>query len=293
MSRRPGRSALVGRRRLGAPAATRTARAAPAAAPRGSRTPRRSGGPAAAGSPSGSARRRTSGRLMSRRARGAQRARQVRPQHRAQPEPAAQHEPVAVAQPDVGHHRMPHVQPVVADEAADDGPDPRVVERVGREPQRGRRAEGDPRVDDAGADVLDGMVDRSPVRLRAHRRRLLDAVGAVRRGVPDPVAQRIARMPVEPPVDHLRRDARHRRAHGDVRHAVGQGAPAGLDGDGLAGRAAGPGRTAAARAPGPSARARSRRARPGRRRRSAARGTRRASSRHGRPIHAWKRPSGS
>ncbi len=52
----------------------------------------------------------------------------------------------------------------------------------------------------------------------------------MRRRVPDAVAQRLARVPVEPPVHHLAADGRHRRAHGDVADAVGQRAPAGLDG---------------------------------------------------------------
>ncbi len=61
----------------------------------------------------------------------------------------------------------------------------------------------------------------------------LERVGEVRARVPDAVADRLARVPVEPPVDHLAADARHRHRDGDVAGAVLVQAPAGLAGHGI------------------------------------------------------------
>ncbi len=85
----------------------------------------------------------------------------------------------------------------------------------------------------------------------------LQRVVAVGRRVPDAVAQRLARVPVKPPVHHLPAHARHGGAHRHVGHPVLEHAPAGLAAQAASGRAGGPRsrRSAGARSAGSIARA--------------------------------------
>ena len=117
---------------------------------------------------------------------------------------------------------------VVADPPADDGRDALVVPRVGREAERGGGAERDAGAHRAGADVLDRMVHGAPVRLGARRARGIERVALVGGRMPHPVAERVAGVPVEPPVDHRPAHVRHRRPDRHVRALVGQPAPARL-----------------------------------------------------------------
>jgi hypothetical protein len=141
----------------------------------------------------------------------------------------AQHQTPLGGEKDVRQHRVTQPPGVVADVAADDRRHVRIVENVTGKADRARRLEGNAGADDAGADVLDRVVDRAPVRLCSTAGDRLDRVVAMRQRVPEPVAVGVARMPVEPPLDHLGADPRHLGAHGDVADAIRAEAPAGLD----------------------------------------------------------------
>ena len=175
---------------------------------RGSRTPRRSGARAPGGRPRGSAR-------------AAHDAAVERPGDAAspsapgrygrisgaEPEAAAQHDAVALVQEDVDHQRVAHAARVVADLAADDRRHARVVERVGREADPRRRQERDPRAHAARCRRPrpdGGSVPQCALGARARPGARCE-LELVRRRVPDPVAQRVVGVPVEPPVDHLAR----------------------------------------------------------------------------------------
>ena len=147
---------------------------------------------------------------------------------------------------------------------------------------------------DLEADVLDRMVGRPPERLRPGGRRSLHPVGDMGGRVPDPVAEGIVGVPVEPPVDERRIDPGHRRADGDVTDAVGQPAPARLGDerfrvpeaieivtpDGVVGiHRAGVDRGEHTRI--------------GRAHRPLEQALEIGCGAHRRPIHGWKRPSGS
>ncbi len=123
---------------------------------------------------------------------------------------------------------MTDMPAVVTDLGADDRRDGGIVNRIGGKAERARPLEGDPRVNHTGADVLDWMVGGPPVSFDPRLRRRLDGVVAMRLRAPDAAAQWIARMPVEPPIDHLSRDRRHLGAHGDVADSVEQSAPVDL-----------------------------------------------------------------
>ena len=186
-----------------------TARGARAAARRGSRTPRRSAARAPAAGPRGSAR--------------AAHARAVeQPARRAPPSGAGQvgadqprrarsgcaaRRPSPLAQEHVDHRRVAHAPPVVADLAADDRRDARVVERVGREADLASARRNAIRA------CTRPMPTSSTGWCTVPQCALAPATGAALDAscyscaarMPDPVAQRVARVPVEPPVDHLRR----------------------------------------------------------------------------------------
>ena len=151
--------------------------------------------------------------------------RAVRTHRRADPEPASEHDPVAGREEHVDHPGVLHVKALVACHPARDARHPRVIQRVGAQSHRHRREEADPCVHERVAELLDGAMHGTPVRPGLRRGGRLPGVRAMRERVPCAVALVGARVPVEPPVDHLPGDMRHGGAHRDVADPVGQRAP--------------------------------------------------------------------